>query len=437
MDKVTYPTGVENHGGTLRIWFNFKGKRVRESLGVPDTAKNRKIAGELRTSVCFAIRTGTFEYAAQFPDSPNLKTFGVGKKEITVSELAEKWLDLKRMEICANALNRYESVTRNMVPRIGGNRLVSAVTKEELLYIRKDLLIGHQMPMKGKVPAKGRSVVTVNYYMTTIAGMFQFAADHGYLEVNPFDGIKPLKKARAEPDPLTRDEFIRLIDACRHQQTKNLWSLAVYTGVRHGELTSPAREDIDLEAGTITIRRNYTKLGEFTLPKTEASTNRVIHLIQPAINVLRNQAEMTRLGKKHQIDVQLREYGRTESHKCTFVFNPQLVRRCQQVGIIYKVDSIGDLWDATMKRAGIRHRKAYQSRHTYACWSLSAGANPSFIASQMGHASAQMVFNVYGAWMADSSSEQIAMLNQRLADFAPQMPQSIHSSARALLKSVS
>lgn len=52
MDKVKYPTGVENHGGTLRIWFNFKGKRVRENLGVPDTAKNRKIAGELRTSVC-------------------------------------------------------------------------------------------------------------------------------------------------------------------------------------------------------------------------------------------------------------------------------------------------------------------------------------------------------------------------------------------------
>ncbi|EIN3100952.1 int domain protein, partial [Escherichia coli] len=25
MDKVKYPTGVENHGGTLRIWFNFKG----------------------------------------------------------------------------------------------------------------------------------------------------------------------------------------------------------------------------------------------------------------------------------------------------------------------------------------------------------------------------------------------------------------------------
>ncbi|MFP2504378.1 tyrosine-type recombinase/integrase [Buttiauxella gaviniae] len=437
MDKFTYPTGVENHGGTLRIWFSYKGKRVRENLGVPDTAKNRKIAGELRTSVCFAIRTGTFDYAVQFPDSPNLKIFGVGKKEITVKELEEKWLDLKKMEICSNALNRYESVARNVVPRIGGDRLVTSVTKEELLYIRKDLLTGHQTRLKMKSPAKGRSVVTVNYYMTTIAGMFQFATDHGYLAANPFDGIKPLKKARVEPDPLTRDEFIRLIDACRHQQTKNLWSLAVYTGIRHGELVSLAWEDIDLKAGTITIRRNYTKLGELTLPKTEASTNRVVHLIQPAISILKNQAEMTRLGDQHQIDVQLREYGRTERHDCTFVFNPQFVRRCKQVGFIYKVDSVGDSWDAAMKRAGIRHRKAYQSRHTYACWSLSAGANPSFIANQMGHASAQMVFNVYGAWMADSSTEQIAMLNQKLADFAPQMPHSAHSSMRESLKSVS
>ncbi|WP_230580447.1 tyrosine-type recombinase/integrase [Xenorhabdus bovienii] len=49
-----------------------------------------------------------------------------------------------------------------------------------------------------------------------------------------------------------------------------------------------------------------------------------------------------------------------------------------------------------MKRSGVRHRKAYQTRHTYAYWMLSAGANPSFIATQMGHVSSQMVHNVYG-----------------------------------------
>jgi integrase len=29
-----------------------------------------------------------------------------------------------------------------MLPRIGGNKLVSGVTREELLYIRKDMLSG-------------------------------------------------------------------------------------------------------------------------------------------------------------------------------------------------------------------------------------------------------------------------------------------------------
>lgn len=418
MSKASYPTGVENHGGSLRIWFIYNGKRVRENLGVPDTAKNRKVAGDLRTSVCFAIRMGNFDYAAQFPNSPNLKALGLGKKDITVKLLADKWLELKKMEICSNALNRYASVVRSMLPRIGGNKLASSVSREDLLYVRKDMLsVGPE--------GKRLSVVTVNYYMTTIAGMFQFAADNGYVSENPFNGIKPLKRARVEPDPLTRDEFIRFIDACLHPQTKNLWSIAVYTGLRHGELISLAWEDIDLKAGTMTIRRNYTKLGDFTLPKTEAGTDRVVHLIKPAIDALRNQAEMTRLGRQHKVEVNLREYGRTVIHDCTFVFNPQLVKKSGYVGHHYKADSVGDSWDAALKRSGLRHRKAYQSRHTYACWSLSAGANPSFIASQMGHASAQMVFNVYGAWMADSSGDQIAMLNQKLSDFAPSMPHSM------------
>ena len=41
MANASYPTGVENHGGSLRIWFLYKGKRVRENLGVPDTAKSQ------------------------------------------------------------------------------------------------------------------------------------------------------------------------------------------------------------------------------------------------------------------------------------------------------------------------------------------------------------------------------------------------------------
>ena len=162
--------------------------------------------------------------------------------------------------------------------------------------------------------------------------------------------------------------------------------------------------------------------GEFTPPKTDAGTGRTIHLVQPAIDALKSQAEMTMLGKQHSVEVKQREYGRSTVHKCTFVFSPQVIKQRQFSGPHYKVDSIRESWTSILKRAGLRHRKSYQSRHTYACWSLAAGANPSFIASQMGHTNAQMVFNVYGAWMKDNNHEQIELLNRRLSESVPCMP---------------
>lgn len=81
----------------------------------------------------------------------------------------------------------------------------------------------------------------------------------------------------------------------------------------------------------------------------------------------------------------------------------------------YNVSSIGDRWDAAVKRAGIRRRNPYHTRHTYACWLLSAGATPSFIASQMGHENAQIVYEVYAAWIEELSGDQVNMLNSKLA----------------------
>jgi integrase len=214
-----------------------------------------------------------------------------------VLELTERWSELKRMEISSNTMSRYESIIKNMLPRIGENKMVSAVTTEDLLYVRKELLTGfHVMKKDHRTQVKGRKSSTVNNYMMLMAEIFQFGADNGYAKENPFSGINRLRKAKDEPDPLTTDEFIRFIQACGHQQMRNLWTVAVYTGMRHGELCGLAWEDIDLTAGTITVKRNLTQTYEFTLPKTEAGTDRVIYLIQPAIDALRNQAQMTALA---------------------------------------------------------------------------------------------------------------------------------------------
>lgn len=423
-----YPTGVECHGGTLRIWFMYQGGRVRESLGVPDTVKNRRMAGELRTSICYAIKTGTFNYASQFPESPNLPKFGFVRPGVTIGELSDKWLALKKMEITRNAYNRYVSYISICSAFLGPGKTVNSISNEDILTLRKELLTGAQLLgkyQKNRSSKKGRTVRTVNVYLNAMAGMFKFAELNGYLDRSPFAGIDPLRKSKSDPDPLTREEYLRFIDKCPGEQIRNLWIIAVNTGMRHGEICALSWEDIDTKNWTITVSRNIAIKGHFTPPKTECG-NRTITLTDAAIQAIKSQMAYTRLGTQHQIDVHLREYGKKRTDLCTFVFVPKLTARNGKGGEWYAPGSFAATWNNILTRAGIRHRRAYESRHTFACWALSAGANPNFIATQMGHNSAQMVYSVYGKWMTDNNTNQLAILNANFGGDAPQMPQAIN-----------
>jgi integrase len=61
-----------------------------------------------------------------------------------------------------------------------------------------------------------------------------------------------------------------------------------------------------------------------------------------------------------------------------------------------------------LKRLGLRYREPYQTRHTFATLALMSGANPSYIARQLGHTNANMLFRVYSKWIdgADKSRER-------------------------------
>jgi len=59
---------------------------------------------------------------------------------------------------------------------------------------------------------------------------------------------------------------------------------------------------------------------------------------------------------------------------------------------------------------------------------LAAGASPNFIAKQMGNTDAQMVYRVYGSWMAENNQDQVLNLNQKLSEFAPSMPHTMGSN---------
>mgnify|MGYP000863300865 CR=1 FL=1 len=92
----------------------------------------------------------------------------------------------------------------------------------------------------------------------------------------------------------TAQQARAFLDGTREHWLHPLWALAVYSGCRIGELVALEWSDLDLEAGSLTIRRAGQYIaGEWmvTTPKTSAGTRR-LRLPQEAIDGLRaHQAE--------------------------------------------------------------------------------------------------------------------------------------------------
>jgi integrase len=78
------------------------------------------------------------------------------------------------------------------------------------------------------------------------------------------------------------------------------------------------------------------------------------------------------------------------------------------------VQSWATKWLKLLKVSGIRLRVAYQTRHTYACWSLTSHGNIAFIAIQTDHKDYSMVADVYGRWMDLKSENESDFIWQEL-----------------------
>ncbi len=61
-------------------------------------------------------------------------------------------------------------------------------------------------------------------------------------------------------------------------------------------------------------------------------------------------------------------------------------------------------------RSGVDYRNPYQVRHTYASTLLTAGANPWYVAAQLGHEDVEMVFRTYGKFIREDYKQPKAQL---------------------------
>lgn len=415
--SVKFPTGVELHNGKIRITFTYRGVRCREVLrGWVVSNGNIKKAGNLRALITSEIQMGTFDYGGRFPESKAIKKFGTTKRITTFKELCDLFRSAKSLEVSQSSMQTTDSIITTLRRIVGDNTRLVDIQHADLLNYRKELLTGEIVnPAMPNVLKMGRSPSTVNTRMSVLSEMLRMAHRSQFITHTPYEGVALLQLSKREPDPLLLHEYQQMIAAMPGNHAL-IWVIAVHTGMRHGELCALAWDDIDLQKGEIHVSRNLTNKGIFVPPKTDAGI-RTITLLKPALDALHEQFKITGNAEKKEISFHHREHGKTEQQKIRFVFVPKSQSKTKN-GYFSK-SSISYGWKKAIELTGVRKRHPYQSRHTFACWSLSAGANPSFIGSQMGHEDARMVYEVYSKWIGDKNQEQVEMLNERMPTALP------------------
>lgn len=383
--------GIEIHGGNLRVAFMWRRIRCRESLGLPITKANIKHAALLRAAIIHEIKTGHFDYGRHFPNSKHATNY-INVRDERLGALLERYKPLKAVDITPETEEKYGYALDICTNLVGKDRLAGTLLPEDIQLLRT-LLISDRAPS------------TANHYLATFAGFLSWCENNGYGREGLAAACIRFAMQDREPDPLTQVEFKQLLQkGCLHRQDSAAITLAVYTGLRPGELCALAVEDIDLNLRQIRISRAITARGTFKLPKT--GKPRTVMLMPPALEACHDLINLVKGTPKLEIKI---FHNRHESRleKVTPLLSPATQAKKKVINQWFVPTAWNTKWAAIQRRAEIRPRRPYQTRHTYACWCLTAHGNLAFIAKQMGHKDFTMLVEVYAKWMDDESPTEL------------------------------
>jgi len=105
----------------------------------------------------------------------------------------------------------------------------------------------------------GRSTHTIRAVHRVVRSALNEAVRRRRLISNPALIARPPRLIETEVDPLTVDECRRVLAAASTVRNGVRWSLALALGLRQGEALGLIWSDIDLEAGTLKIRRSVQR----------------------------------------------------------------------------------------------------------------------------------------------------------------------------------
>jgi integrase len=259
-------------------------------------------------------------------------------------------------------------------------------------------------------PGKSLRDVTLRAILLPLRLILQYAVRCRYIPANPIHEVEWKPERHHETvDPFTPVELRAILAAARELDGDLAVMLEVWmrTGARAGEVMGLQNHDIDPRAGTVLIRRTWTR---YRLGPTKTGRERAVSFLHP---VCEDTSEWRPQGNGHALLAKLRVRS---TDPASFVF----IRNGQPWGS----KTLNIAWRRVLTKARVRYRPPEQLRHTFASMLLSRNAPLLYVQRCGGWRSASVLLGVYAQWMPQDGAQASAVGSTVAVNAAPGPTQS-------------
>lgn len=285
---------------------------------------------------------------------------------LSVRQVSLSWLDCKATDCATSTLRTYRRDVDRICDRLG-DTMVGDLTVAAVDDFERDLLV------HGSATGEELSAKSVQSVHGVLHQILHDAVRRGVVSSNVAASASPPRHEPATVTTWSVEEVKTFLDAVGEHRLHAVFAVLLTTGLTRGELVGLQWSDIDLSAGTITVRRVVSMAGgKRTETEPKRAAQRTISIGPRTVNVLR--AHRTGWGQPDDASPVFEQRGGGE-------LNPESLSKTF-ARLIDHIDvpaiTIGGL------------------RHTHAAMALKAGINPLVVSKRLGHSTSATTHAMYG-----------------------------------------
>lgn len=314
---------------------------------------------------------------------------------ITVGQYLERWLEdvVKPYRRPSTYVSYKERIHTHIAPELGRIPLAKLTPQDVQRFL------------SGKVQEGKLKPISVGYLHRILRSALTQAVKWELVRRNVAALVEPPRVEKVDRQVLDVEQAKAFLAAVKGNRLEALYSVGFAIGLRKGEVLGLQWNDVDLERGAVTVRRELQYLdGKHQLvpyAKTQSSL-RTITLPAPALEALhehraRQQEERRALGDAWRGDT------------WNLVFTTHL-------GTPIGARNALRAFQRALKRAGLPHQRFHDMRHACASLLLAMGVPDHVVMNILGHSSISITKNIYAHVYPSMQREAADKMGRALFD---------------------